>query len=129
MTLALTALLGSPAAASRDPIPVDFSVVVATTPLQAVGNIRVLTARLLDAQKTKDAAAYAAARLDLLENIALLQDWAMRAEDPASTADALAYRLTPEGRKALGTRKPKASDLAPRPGVAAKPRGPLEFTP
>jgi hypothetical protein len=125
---ALAVLLAAPAAAnSGDDAP--WTVVTATTAYQAAGNVRALAERLLDDQRRNDAPAYAATRLLLLENIALLQDWALRCEDPASTTEALPTRLTAAGRKALGTRKPVDGDFSLRPGVAARAGGALDFKP
>lgn len=126
--LALLLLLASPASARRT--AVSDKTVVATTPNQAAANIETLTARLLAAERAKDAPAYAAARRELLENLAELQDWAERIPDAASITPNLTHTLTPAGRAALGRRKPRASDFVPRPGVVGGPRGgPLDFKP
>jgi hypothetical protein len=90
------------------------------TPVEAAANIRRLTAALLAAEKTKDAPAYAAARLALLENIAELQDWGERLHDVPSTSRVLTRALTPAGRAALGKRKPVDRDFVPRDPAAAK---------
>lgn len=130
LLLACAALAAAaPASAAPDP-DAPWTVVVASTAYQAAGNIKELVAQLGRDQKKKDASAFARTRLLLLENIALLQDWALRLDDPSTYQDALPSVLTEEGRKALGTRKPKESDFAPRPGVARQaPKGTLDFKP
>lgn len=123
--LLLLTMAGTPAGARAIG---PFEVAVATTPAAAAANIRGITHRLFELQKDADAAGYAAARLILLENIALLQDWALRAKDPAGAAQAFAYRLTAQGRRALGRRKPIAADFEPL--ARAKPAlkaGGLDF--
>ena len=128
MIVLLLLLLASPASAKTNPSDA-WLVTVATTPAQAAGNISALTARLLAAQKANNPAAYSAARLALLENIAELQDWAERASDPASAPAALTYTLTAAGRAALGRRKPVTADFASRKGATRTVAGPLDFKP
>ncbi len=118
MTLLLLLLLSaSPARASAP-----------STPVEAAANIRLLTARLLAAEKAKDATAYASARLALLENLAELQDWAEKLHDTPSIPRALTRRLTPAGKAALGKRKPLNSDFVSH-GGAATGGGALDFKP
>ena len=55
---------------------------------------------------------------------------AERMPDPASISPNLQYTLTPQGRAALGRRKPLASDFVPRNGVTPKATSaPLDFKP
>ncbi len=127
IALSLLLLLPARPAAAR-PVEAPWQVVVAASPEQAAGNIKELTSRLYALQAKKDRSGYAAARLTLLENIAMLQEWCDRSPDPSSISASLDFKLTPEGRRALGIRKPRASDFvstkAPKPAAGA-----LDFKP
>lgn len=54
---------------------------------------------------------YRADRAALLEQVALLQDWVLRAKDPRTAAPFIERRLTAKGRADLGRRKARASDF------------------
>lgn len=126
----LLAVLGTPASARMySQEPGAWTVAPATSADMAAENVRALALRLFDAQKKADAAAYSAARLGLLENLALLQEWALRSEDPATMTRPLEFELTADGKKALGTRKPRAADFVSRSGATPRPRAPLDFKP
>ncbi|MDD5302126.1 MAG: hypothetical protein PHS14_03370 [Elusimicrobia bacterium] len=117
MTALVLLLLCAPAARAAAPAPAAaFAVAVATAPARAAADIKTLTARLLALKRAEDAPVYAAARLVLLEDIALLQEWAERAADMSAAVDVFDRELTPEGRAALGRRKPAAADFTTRKG-------------
>lgn len=126
--LTLAAAAWAAMAAGAAPVPAPFEVAVATSPENALHNIRGLTSRLFELQKAGDRAGYQAARLELLEAVALLQDWAVRAKEPGDATPAFTHRLTAAGRKALGSRKPGAGDFEPRPELRrAYSTGELKF--
>lgn len=117
MTVFVLLLLCAPAAQAAPPAPAAaFTVAVATAPSTATADIKKLTTRLLALKRAQDAPVYAAVRLALLEEIALLQEWAERASDMSAAVDVFDRDLTAEGRAALGRRKPLAADFTARKG-------------
>lgn len=131
----MRALLLLAALSAAEPSPSDlppasarYEVSAAST-IAAVGrnvrglveNLHAAASRRAELLKSKDPSAakavaelesrYRADRAALLEQVALLQDWVLRAKDPRSASPFVERRVKPEGRKALGRRKVRASDF------------------